>query len=108
MRDAGTPQGATCTINPAERRRREKKRRLQKEGAFVRTMRCARITRREPGDLVGDVHGVVDVLKILELFELVDETHDLLRVGDRNGRGVVATMIISALRLDALLLERAP
>ena len=33
------------------------------------------------GDLVGDVHGVVDVLDVLQLVEAVDETLDLLGVG---------------------------
>lgn len=32
------------------------------------------------GNLFGDVHRVIHVLQVLELFELVDKTHDLLRV----------------------------
>ena len=31
-------------------------------------------------DLFGDVHGVVDVLQVVELLQPIDEAHDLLRI----------------------------
>lgn len=40
------------------------------KGSFVE--RCS--------DLVGDLHRVIDVLKVFKLFEFVDETHDLLGI----------------------------
>ena len=46
-------------------------------------------------DLVGHVHGAVDVLDVVELLKTVDEALDLLGVGTRDlGRGG-RTMVVS-------------
>ena len=58
-------------------------------------------------DLVGHVHGAVDVLDVVELLKTVDEALNLLGVGAGDlGRGGRDHGGLGALDLDALLLER--
>ena len=46
-------------------------------------------------DLVGHVHGAVNILDVVELLKTVDEALNLLGVGAGDSVGVVGTMVVS-------------
>ena len=50
---------------------------------------------RGSDDLVGHVHGAVDVLDVVELLKTVDEALNLLASAPETSVGVVGTMVVS-------------